>query len=209
MTENPTRDAELYERMLSGELYKPEGPAFSEIYEHSCACQDEFNSLPSADADGRYAVLQKWFGEVGDGVTIRPPMRVDYGKHISIGDGTFVNFDCVFLDVAPITIGKGCQIATRVQLITAWHPLEATPRREGWEGGSPIVIEDNVWLGASVIVLPGVCIGENSIIGAGAVVTKDIPANVVAVGNPARVLRDLPEDHASSDVVPEHLLQGP
>ncbi|SDU79664.1 maltose O-acetyltransferase [Arcanobacterium phocae] len=201
-----TRDEELYQRMLNGELYKPEGTQFQEIHSHAMVCQDEFNALPSADWDAHYAVLTRWLGRVGDGVIVRAPLRVDYGKHVTIGDGTFVNYDCIFLDVAPIAIGKNCQIAPRVQLLTAWHPLEPTLRSEGWEGGSPIVVGNNVWLGAGVMVLPGVSIGDNSVIGAGSVVTRDIPANTVAVGSPAHVVKELPTDVSARDVIPSHLL---
>ncbi|QJC22713.1 sugar O-acetyltransferase [Arcanobacterium buesumense] len=192
--------------MLNGELYKPEGQKFQEIHRHAMACQDEFNALPSADWDAHYQVLTCWLGSVGEGVIVRAPLRVDYGQHVRIGDGTFINYDCIFLDVAPITIGKNCQIAPQVQLLTAWHPLESTLRCEGWEGGSPIVVGDNVWLGAGVMVLPGVTIGDNSVIGAGSVVTKDIPANMIAVGSPARVCKALPADKSASDIVPAHLL---
>ncbi|QRV01733.1 sugar O-acetyltransferase [Arcanobacterium phocisimile] len=201
-----TRDEELYARMLNGELYKPEGAKFHEIHDRAMAYQDEFNSLPSADWDAHYRVLTRWLGEVGEGVIVRAPLHVDYGIHTSIGARTFVNYDCIFLDVAPITIGENCQIAPRVQLLTAWHPLEPTLRSEGWEGGSPIVVGNNVWLGAGVMVLPGVRIGDNSIIGAGSVVTKDIPANTIAVGSPARVVKELPSDASARDVIPPHLL---
>lgn len=201
-----TRDQELYNRMLHGDLYKPEGEAFHSVYEHAMECQDRFNSLPSADWESHSAILQDWLGYVGEDVVIRAPLYVDYGKHTSIGAGTFINYDCIVLDVAPITIGKRCQIAPRVQILTAWHPLEPTLRGEGWEAGSPITIGDNVWLGAGAIILPGVTIGDNSVIGAGTVVNKDVPANVVAVGNPVRILKDLPEDMCAKDVIPPHLL---
>ncbi|USR78986.1 sugar O-acetyltransferase [Arcanobacterium pinnipediorum] len=200
------RDEELYDRMINGQLYTPQGPKFQEIHARAMKYQDEFNSLPAADWDAHYAVLTHWLGEVGEGVIVRAPLRVDYGIHTSIGAGTFVNYDCIFLDVAPITIGKNCQIAPRVQLLTAWHPLEPTLRSQGWEGGSPIHIGDNVWLGAGVIVLPGVTIGDNTVIGAGSVVTKDIPANVVALGSPAQVVKKLPADQCATDVIPPHLL---
>jgi maltose O-acetyltransferase len=120
---------------------------------------------------------------------VRPTFRCDYGTQITIGAGTFVNFDCVMLDVAPITIGACCQIATRVQLLTAAHPIDPEPRRAGWEYGEPITLGDNVWLGGGVIVCPGVTIGDDTVVGAGAVVTRDLPSGVVAVGSPARVLR--------------------
>jgi maltose O-acetyltransferase len=117
--------------------------------------------------------------------------RCEYGTRISIGAGTFVNFDCVMLDVAPITIGTACQVATRVQLLTATHPIDPEPRRFRWESGEPIVIGDNVWLGGGVIVCPNVTIGDDTVVGAGAVVTRDLPAGVIAAGIPARVIREI------------------
>lgn len=206
MTEE--RSEELFERMLSGELYQASGPVFERAFERSMCLQDELNSAPSGDGEAIARIARDLFGTFGDGAAIRPPVYLDYGAHTHIGEGTFVNFDCVFLDVADIRIGKNCQIAPRVQLLTAEHPLEPTPRKDGWESGRPIEIGDNVWLGAGVIVLPGVTIGENSVVGAGSVVTKDLPANVVAVGSPARLIRNLPDDVATADVVPNHLLDG-
>ena len=122
------------------------------------------------DPDIARYLLAQVIGSVGEGVDIRPPLRVDYGHNITIGDGSWVNFGLTALDVAPIVIG---------------------PRRAKWESSAPITLEDNVWLGGSVVVCPGVTIGENSIIGAGAVVTRSVPANSIAVGNPARVIRAL------------------
>ena len=122
---------------------------------------------------------------------VRPPFRCDYGYQTSIGARTFVNWGLIALDVAPITIGEDVQIGPNVQLLTATHPLEPGPRRQKWESSKPIAIGNNVWLGGGVIVCPGVTIGENTVVGAGAVVVKDLPANVVAVGNPARILRSL------------------
>ena len=125
------------------------------------------------------------------GVDIRPPLRVDYGHNISIGDASWANYGLTVLDVAPVVIGTDVLIGPNCSLYTAIHPTEPGPRRAKWESSAPITIEDNVWLGGSVVVCPGVTIGENSIIGAGAVVTRDIPANCIAVGNPARVIKNL------------------
>lgn len=123
--------------------------------------------------------------------TVRPPLWVDYGENLSIGARTFINYGLTALDVAPISIGACCQIGPHCQLLTPIHPLEPSPRAAGVESAAPIVLEDNVWLGGGVIVCPGVRIGHSSVIGAGSVVTRDIPAGVLAVGNPARVLREL------------------
>ena len=124
---------------------------------------------------------------------MRPPFYCDYGSHISIGARTFVNYDCVLLDVAPIRIGAACQLATRVELLTATHPIDPEPRRLGWESAEPIELGDNVWLGGGAVVCPGVSIGEDTVVGAGAVVTRDLPAGVVAAGVPARVVREIGE----------------
>lgn len=118
-------------------------------------------------------------------------MYVDYGTRISIGARTFINVGFTSADVAPIVIGEDCQIGPHVQLLTPTHPLAPQPRKDKVESASPITLGDNVWLGGGVIICPGVSIGDNSVIGAGSVVTRDIPANVVAVGNPARVLREV------------------
>jgi maltose O-acetyltransferase len=124
---------------------------------------------------------------------VRPPFYCDYGSHIAIGSRTFLNYDCVLLDVAPIRIGAACQLATRVQLLTATHPVDPEPRRLGWESADPIELGDNVWLGGGAVVCPGVSIGEDTVVGAGAVVTRDLPAGVVAAGVPARVVREIGE----------------
>ena len=143
------------------------------------------------DPDIARYLLAEVIGSVGEGVDIRPPLRVDYGHNITIGDGSWVNFGLTALDVALIVIGQDVLIGPNCSLYTAIHPAEPGPRRAKWESSAPITLEDNVWLGGSVVVCPGVTIGENSIIGAGAVVTRDIPANSIAVGNPARVIRAL------------------
>ena len=182
--------SEMKERMLRGEPYRVDDELRAD-YARAQALLERFNASPNADRAGRDAILRELLGQLGEGVLIRPPFHCDYGTQISIGSGTFVNFDCVMLDAAPIRIGEACQIATKVQLLTATHPIEPEPRRQGWESGEPITIGDNVWLGGGVIVCPGVSIGENTVVGAGAVVTRDLPANVVAVGNPARVIRSV------------------
>ena len=143
------------------------------------------------DPDIARYLLAQVIGSVGEGVDIRPPLRVDYGHNITIGGGSWVNFGLTALDVAPIVIGQDVLIGPNCSLYTAIHPTEPGPRRAKWESAAPITLGDNVWLGGSVVVCPGVTIGENSIIGAGAVVTRDIPANSIAVGNPARVIRAL------------------
>lgn len=126
------------------------------------------------------------------GAYLEPPFRCDYGANITLGKNFYANFNCVVLDVAPVVIGDNVLFAPNVQIYTAGHPLDVKSRvEEGIEFGTPITIGNNVWLGGGVIVCPGVTIGDNSVIGAGSVVTKDVPANVVAAGNPCRVIRTL------------------
>jgi maltose O-acetyltransferase len=184
---------EMRERMLRGELYIADDPDNEAEFGRVQDLLARFNrSAPSA-WDERDALLRRTLQHVGEGVVVRPPFYCEYGA-IRIGDRTFVNVDAVMLDVAPITIGAACQIATRVQLLTATHPIDPEPRRVGWEYGEPITIADNVWLAGGVIVCPGVTIGQDTVVGAGAVVTQDLPAGVVAAGVPARVRRQIGEE---------------
>jgi maltose O-acetyltransferase len=183
----------MKERMLRGELYLATAPELVAEMARAQELLERYNATLDAERDKRSHLLRELLGEVGEGVVIKPTFRCDYGKHISIGAETFVNYDCVMLDVAPIRIGAACQLATRVQLLTATHPIDPEPRRLGWEYGQPITLEDNVWLGGGVIVCPGLTIGEDTVVGAGAVVTRDLPPGVVAFGNPARVHREIGE----------------
>jgi maltose O-acetyltransferase len=183
----------MKERMLRGDLYRGGDPGLAADALRGAELTERYNATPWDRQELRDRLLRELLGEVGEGVVIRPTFRCDYGKYISIGAGTFVNFDCVMLDVAPIRIGAACQLATRVQLLTPTHPIDPEPRRAGWEAAEPITIGDNVWLGGGAIVCPGVTIGDDTVVGAGAVVTRDLPAGVVAVGTPARVLREIGE----------------
>jgi maltose O-acetyltransferase len=181
--------------MLRGELYHADDPEIQAEAARGHDLMERFNATRASDPELRERLLRELLGEVGDGVVVRPPLWIDYGSNIAIGAGTFVNYDCVMLDVAPIRIGAACQLATRVQLLTATHPIDPEPRRAGWESAAPIAIGDNVWLGGGAIVCPGVTIGDDTVVGAGAVVTRDLPAGVVATGVPARVVREIgPED---------------
>jgi maltose O-acetyltransferase len=183
---------EMRDRMLRGELYIADDAdneaEFARVQELLAA----FNGSPPGAWKERDALLRRTLRHVGEDVVVRPPFYCEYGA-VSIGARTFVNVDAVMLDVAPITIGAACQIATRVQLLTATHPIDPEPRRIGWEYAEPIALADNVWLGGGVIVCPGVSIGQDTVVGAGAVVTRDLPAGVVAAGVPARVLREIGE----------------
>jgi maltose O-acetyltransferase len=179
------------ERMLRGELYVATDP---ELRADASRCQrllDRYNATGAADDDERASILRELLADVGDGVVVRPPLRMDYGSQTTIGARTFINAGAVILDVGRVTIGADVQIGPNVQLLTPTHPLEPVLRRTGAEAAEPISIGDNVWLGGGVIVCPGVTVGADTVVGAGAVVTRDLPAGVLAVGNPARVLRTL------------------
>lgn len=145
----------------------------------------------AGDTEGRTQLLGKLLGAVGADTVVRPPVWFEKGYQTAIGARTFVNVGAVVLDVARVAIGDEVQIGPNVQLLTATHPLDAETRRAGWEAAEPITIGDAVWLGGGAIVCPGVTIGPESVIGAGSVVTRDIPAGVLAVGNPCRVVRAL------------------
>jgi maltose O-acetyltransferase len=177
------------ERMLAGDQYLADDPQLIEERKRAAVLVAEFNLLTGDDDAGRYQLLKKLLGSLGADSAIRPPFRCDYGYQTHVGSRTFANWGLVALDVGKITIGDDVQIGPNVQLLTATHPVEAEPRRLKWEGSKPITIGDNVWLGGGVVVCPGVTIGENTVVGAGSVVIRDLPANVVAVGNPARVVR--------------------
>jgi maltose O-acetyltransferase len=178
-------------RMLSGELYRFDDPEVQADHARAQELLERYNATRHADDGERRRLLAELLGGIGPGAVIQPPFRCDYGTQIIIGAGTFVNYDCVMLDAAPIVIGAACQIAAQVQLVTATHPIDPEPRRLGWEFAEPITVGDNVWLGAGAIVCPGVRIGNDTVVGAGAVVTRDLPGGVVAFGTPAKVQRSI------------------
>ncbi|UYG16142.1 sugar O-acetyltransferase [Brachybacterium huguangmaarense] len=181
------------ERMLAGDLYIADDPENGRLARRAVELTDLYERLETTGTGNGREVMAQLLGSVGEDAYIKPPLFVDYGENISIGARTFANYNLTALDVAAITIGADCQIGPNVQLLTPTHPLAPQPRRDKLEAAKPITIGDNVWLGGGVIVCPGVTIGDNTVIGAGSVVTKDIPADVVAVGNPARVIRTLGE----------------
>jgi maltose O-acetyltransferase len=179
------------ERMLAGDLYISDDPDNERESKRAVKLQSEYTAAYAEDPDGARPILADLLGSLGDDAHIKPPLYVDYGTFITVGARTFINYNLTALDVAPIIIGEDCQIGPNVQLLTPTHPVEPQPRRDRLEAAKPITIGDNVWLGGGAIVLPGVTIGDNSVIGAGAVVMRDVPANSVAVGNPARVVREI------------------
>jgi len=196
--------------MLAGDLCRADDAELGRDSRRAMGLVEAYNRSASGDAGERRRLLVELLDSFGADSEIRPPLHLDYGYHLRIGARTFVNVGLVALDVAVITIGDDVQIGPNVQLLTPTHPVDAGLRRAKWEAGRPITIADNVWLGGGVTVLAGVSIGENSVVGAGAVVTRDLPANVVAVGTPARVVRRLdpcegtrPANEPSSSSSPE------
>ncbi|SET72095.1 maltose O-acetyltransferase [Geodermatophilus poikilotrophus] len=179
----------MRERMLAGDLYIADDPELAEANATALDLTAAYNATTVRQRPLRRQLLERLLGAVGEDTEIRPPLFVDYGTHVRVGARCFANFGLVALDVAAIAIGDDVQIGPNVQLLTPTHPVEPQPRRDKWEAARPITIGNNVWLGGGVIVLPGVTIGENTVVGAGSVVTKDLPPNVVAVGNPARIVR--------------------
>lgn len=184
-------DKTMRERMLAGEPYIADDPELARDSQRALRLTHAINTADPTDSDRLRGLFTELLGHVGDGAEIRPPFRCDYGFQTSFGARSFANFGLVVLDVATVTVGEDVQLGPGVQLLTATHPLEPTPRRDKWEAAEPIVIGDNVWLGGGVIICPGVTIGENTVVGAGSVVVASLPANVVAVGTPARVIREL------------------
>ncbi|MFP4311096.1 MAG: sugar O-acetyltransferase [Nitriliruptoraceae bacterium] len=185
----------MHDRMLAGELYLADDPEIQAASEAAVALMTAYNATGAGTEEDarRRDLLEELLGAIGEGTVLRPPLYVDYGSQLRIGARCFANYGLVALDVAPITIGDDVQFGPNVQLLTPTHPIDPELRREKWEAGAPIRIEDNVWIGGGAIVLAGVTIGRNTVVGAGAIVTRDLPANVVAVGNPARVLRSIEE----------------
>ncbi|GLW94115.1 galactoside O-acetyltransferase [Actinokineospora globicatena] len=178
-------------RMLGHEWYL-DSPALAEERRQCWRQLDRFNATGADDDELRQEILSGLFAEFGPGAVVLPRFQCSYGTLTRVGAGTFVNSDALFMDDGGITIGADVRIGPRVQLLTATHPTtDHDRRREGWERPLPITIGDNTWLGGGVIVCPGVRIADNAVIGAGSVVTHDIPSHALAVGNPARVVKRL------------------
>lgn len=179
------------EKMLKGELYNPLDPQLCAERQRARLLMKALNDTADHQREERDRLLQELIPVIGSGVLIEPPFYCDYGSNITLGDRVFFNFNCVILDVAPVSIGSRVLFGPAVQIYTATHPLNAIERKAGLELGYSINIGDDVWLGGGVIICPGVQVGKESVIGAGSVVTKDIPAGVLAAGNPCRVIRSI------------------
>ena len=175
--------------MLAGQLYNARDPELVALRTRARQITRAYNSTIETERDVRRALLNRLLGQMSPVIEIEPPFRCDYGTNIFLGDNFYANFGVVMLDCAEIRIGDQVLLGPNVQLYAATHPLDPQVRLSGLEGAAPINIGNNVWIGGGAIVLPGVSIGDNTTIGAGSVVTRDIAANVVAAGNPCRVLR--------------------
>lgn len=179
------------QKMLAGELYLASDPELAAESMRARELLQQYNQAAAGDRVQRTAILQELLGQAGDRPSIVPPFHCDYGIHISIGDRFYMNYGGVILDCNKVEIGDDVLCGPYVQIYAATHPTDPTVRLSERELAFPVKIGSNVWLGGSVIVCPGVTIGDNTTIGAGSVVTKDIPANVVAAGNPCRVIRSV------------------
>ena len=179
------------ERMLHGELYFAYDEELKRDRLRARRLTRLFNGTTEEELEYRTELLKKLFQSAGDHIFIEPPFRCDYGCHIRIGDNFYANYDCIILDVCAVTIGDYVFFGPRVGVYTAAHPIDAGVRNAILEYGRPITIGNSVWVGADVVINPGVTVGNNVVIGSGSVVTKDIPDNVIAAGNPCRVLRPI------------------
>jgi maltose O-acetyltransferase len=181
------------DKMLGGELYNPLDPQLSAERRRARLLFKALNDTRDDQVEERARLIRELIPAAGRGVWIEPPFYCDYGSNITLGDNVFFNFNCVVLDVAPVVIGSGVLFGPAVQIYAATHPLSAVERRAGLESGSAVEIGDDVWIGGGAIICPGVRIGARSVIGAGSVVTREIPEGVFAAGNPCRVVREIGE----------------
>lgn len=181
----------MRERMLAGELYLAND---AELVAMTLRAQQLFyafnHAIPTATKE-KQSLLLELLGSIGADCDVRAPFRCDYGSHITCGDRVFINYGCIILDCNTVRLGDRALLGPNVQIYTASHPLDINTRKKGWEFALPVDIGNDVWIGGSAIICPGVSVGDGTTIGAGSVVTKDIPAGVVAVGNPCRVIREL------------------
>ena len=185
---------DIREKMHGGNIYDPMDKELFEEQTKRLELLYEFNATRPSESEKRQKLLKEMFSEIGENCYIEPPFRSNWGgKHVHFGKNVYANFNLTLVDDTHIYVGDYTMFAPNVLLATAAHPILPTLRQKGYQYNLPIRIGKNCWLGAGVIVLPGVTIGDNTVVGAGSVVTKDLPANVVAVGNPARVLREIGE----------------
>jgi len=180
------------EKMLAGELYDPMDPELVAARMRARDLCQALNNTRESEEEERRRLLRELFGAGGDTVWMQPPFYCDYGSNIELGERVFFNFNCIVLDVCPVRIGSYTLFGPGVQILTPMHPLDPQARR-GKEFGKPIEIGEDVWVGGGAIILPGIRIGSRAVIGAGSVVTRDVPEGVFAAGNPCRVIREIEE----------------
>ncbi|GAA0078636.1 sugar O-acetyltransferase [Clostridium sp. CTA-5] len=179
------------EKMINGELYLTNAEELASERQYAKGVIFKYNSLSPTQIEEKNNLLKDLLGKVGAEFCIESPFRCAYGYNIFLDESVYINYNCTILDCAKVKIGKNVMIGPSVNIFTACHPIEVNLRLKGVEYASPVEIGDNVWIGGGVTITPGVKIGNNSVIGAGSVVTKDIPENVVAVGNPCRVMKKI------------------
>ncbi|KSU62706.1 acetyltransferase [[Bacillus] enclensis] len=179
------------QKMMDGELYKPWDELLVKEREHARRLVRYFNATKETEYEERVDLIKQLFGSTGEKVYMEPNFRCDYGYNIHTGDNFFANFDCVILDVCEVRFGEHCMLAPGVHIYTATHPVHPYERIKGMEYGEPVVIGNNAWIGGGAIINPGVTIGDNVVVASGAVVTRDIPSNVVVGGNPARIIKEI------------------
>ncbi len=179
----------MRERMLAEELYLASDPELTQMHQHAQRLLQDFNHSPPDAIAKRQSLMQDLFGSLGADAEIKPTFRCDYGSHIFAGANLFINYDCVILDCNTVRLGDRVLLGPKVQIYTATHPLNPTERLGGWEFALPVEIGSDVWIGGGAIICPGVTIGTGSTIGAGSVVTRNVPPQVLAAGNPCRVIR--------------------
>lgn len=177
------------DKMIAGQPYNPADTELTNMRLHARRQMKLFNQ--EDDATKRSSLLKDWFGATGENLYMEQPFRCDYGANIYVGENFYANFNQTFLDVCEIRIGDNVMIGPNCQLLTPLHPLDPTERNSGLEYGAPITIGNNVWLAGGVTILPGVTLGNNVVVGAGSVVTKSFPDNVVLAGNPAKVIKTI------------------
>jgi maltose O-acetyltransferase len=179
------------QKMMNGEMYNPADLELVKDRENARRQVRLFNQSLETETETRTNLLKSLFGSTGENINIEPSFRCDYGYNIHTGENFYANFDCIILDVCEVRFGDNCMLAPGVHIYTATHPLHPAERISGREYGKPVIIGNNVWIGGGAILNPGVRIGDNAVIASGAVVTKDVPENVVVGGNPAKIIRQI------------------
>ncbi|GGP08548.1 sugar O-acetyltransferase [Oceanobacillus neutriphilus] len=186
------------EKMIAGEMYNPEDPVLQKDRKEARGKVRIYNQTLETEEEKRTKLLKELLGSTGENVYMEPNIRFDYGYNTHVGENFFANFDCTILDVCEVRFGDNCLLAPGVQIYTATHPIDSMERNSGKEFAKPITFGNNVWIGGSAVINPGVTVGDNAVIASGAVVTKDVPDNVVVGGNPASVIKKIDEKASES-----------